>query len=74
MEIIITCIVNDNVKLTPCQKSDLGDLLDEFFEGNCSEYGIEVRDLSRSQHRLTARAGVVIMHRIFGVSLCNIPY
>lgn len=48
MEIIITCIVNDNVKLTPCQKSDLGDLLDEFFEGNCSEYGIEVRDLSRS--------------------------
>lgn len=44
MEIIITCVVNDNVKLTPCQKSDLGDLLDEFFEGNCSEYGIKVKD------------------------------
>lgn len=41
MEIIITCVV---IKLTPCQKSDLGDLLDEFFEGNCSEYGIEVKD------------------------------
>ena len=44
MEIIITCVVNEKVKLTPHQKSDLGDLLDEFFGGNCSEYGIEVRD------------------------------
>lgn len=43
MEIVITCTVSDDVELTPCKKSDLGDLFEEFFEGKCTEYGIEVK-------------------------------
>ena len=42
-EIIITCVVDDDVELSHCQKTDLGDLLDELFEGKCTEYGIEVK-------------------------------
>ena len=44
MEIIITCYVDNDFKYNLSKGHEIGDAVDELFEGKCSEYFVEVKD------------------------------
>lgn len=43
MKVIITCYFDDDFKYNISKWSDIGDAVDEVFEGKCSEFTIEVK-------------------------------
>ena len=43
MKVIITCYFDDDFKYNVSKWSDIGDAVDEVFEGKCSEFTIEVK-------------------------------
>ena len=59
MKVIITCYVDD-FKYSLSKGHEIGDAVDELFEGKCSEYTVDVKNeeqrLPRSADRITGLA------------------
>ena len=43
MKVIITCYVDDDFKYNLSKGHEIGDAVDELFEGRCSEYTVELK-------------------------------
>lgn len=43
MKVIITCYVDDDFNYNLSKGYEIGDALDELFEGKCSEYDVELK-------------------------------
>ena len=44
MKIIITCYVDDDFKYNLSKGHEIGDAVDELFEGKCAEYTVELKN------------------------------
>lgn len=55
MKVIITCYFDDDFKYNVSKWSDIGDAVDEVFEGKCSEFTIEVKREEQRLPRLSGR-------------------
>lgn len=43
MKVIITCYVDDDFKYSLSKGHEIGDAVDELFEGKCAEYTVELK-------------------------------
>lgn len=43
MKVIITCYIDDDFKYNLSKGHEIGDAVDELFEGKCSEYTVEIK-------------------------------